>query len=511
MKIRFAILFLLFFSNPLFAQPRKFQLIDREKRPLAFMDITINGQFTNIYTDEKGFFTIDLNAYSGTDRVGIITSFYDTEISTVETLKKQKRSVIRIAHKEITLDPVVVSAEVRDPKKLAQLITTLFKERYGTFDYFVNSCCIKTVQSHGAYREFSAAMGVAFFANYSSRLVQFPWDDPSRYFWGFYDRMQSDLFQCGSDEVLEILELTGNNATAFNAKYNSAFMNMNPVETLRAVELYTPMNEKALSFFSYHLDSVFVRENDQIVVLGFKSNPTLFPKKSRLLGEGRVVYNSTQNIVEQIELFNFKQYYSSFVHDRTDLPARHKTHFRISFNNREGKMYIKELYYKRTWDKEPLDDTEKRYYYSSFPARRNPVRNGLEELFYVTCDDTIGFISKSGDSANNLFSPNVVNWLYEAPYTPDRWRSCAALKMFPMSKIEADLGGVASLERQFVTNSNMPYPEDMYHTKFKDVNNSDPGFSKQFPTYQSLTEQCKNNIQWLEQTVLPVLEVKFKE
>lgn len=509
------IISLVLLSQSLCAQVRKFQLIDYEKHPLAFMDITVNGKFTDLFTDEKGYFTIDLDAYADTDIVGMFTSFFDTDIARVEVLKKQKKNVLRIANKTITINPVVVSAEVRDPVKLAGLIAHIFTERYGRQDYFANSCCVKTVQSHGTYREFSAAMGVAFFAKYSTELVKFPWDDPALYFWGFYNRMQSDLFQCGSNDILEIATVHGNNAN-FNVQYDSNFMNMKPIDALRSVELYSPMNAKALSFFNYSLDSVFVRGEDQIVVLGFKSNPSFFPKKSRLLGEGRVVFNSTLQMVEQIELFNFKQYFTTFVRDLTDQPSRHRMHFRLSFHNTEGRMYLKELYLKRIWDKEPPLETGNRaktYYHNSAPSRRNPVRNGLEEVFYVVYDHADNWMNRgSGDSqTGNKFSPNVVNWLYEVPYTPELWKSCKTLQMFPMSKIAADLGVAEPLDRQFLRHSREPYPESLYRANYKEYESFSSGFSKQFPTYESLTEQCKNNLKYLLQTVLPVLNIRIIE
>lgn len=494
----------MFLSQFLEAQIRKFQLIDQEKSPLAFMDITVNSQFTGIFTDEKGYFSIDLDAYRGSDVIGMLTSFFDTDIAKVEVLKKQKKSAIRVANKTITLDPVVIRAEVRDPKKLAALIAGIFTERYGKQDYFVNSCCIKTVQSHGTYREFSAAMGVAFFAKYATELVKFLWDDPARYFFGFYDRMQSDLFQCGNNDVLNVKRINSNDN--FNLSFDSDFMNMQPIEALRAVEIYSPMNAKALSFFSYSLDSVFVRGEDKIVVLSFKSNPSAFPRKSRLLGEGLVVFNSSQNIVEQIELLNFRQYYATSVHNLTDRPSRHKMYLRLSFHNTGEKMYIKELYYRRNWDKEPPQGTNN-YYYSSVPARRNPVRNGLEEVFYVLYDEKMGYFSQGSPASESTFSANVVNWLYEVPHTPDLWKSCIALRAFPMNKVEADLGIKEPLNQQFVKHSRESFPRDMYESEFKNPNHA--SFSKRFPTYESLTEQCNNNLRYLRQAVLPIINVSL--
>ena len=307
----------------------------------------------------------------------------------------------------VLIDSILITATRFDkPEKAMKVLSKNFYARYSIKAYVSKMRTVRIVRSNVGYIDFKAAIGFLS----SGRGLKNKFRPPLL---ASLDRFSSYSYQSNQKDILEPNYLKG----PYPIGYDNEPMLGVPIGDL--LEL-SPLNPALYKYYIYTFDDKDKR------IIHFKSDNSVKFNKLPVITEGYIIYNDQQVQIERIFFNDYAGYnYSSAV-----IPKAYNISISLDFVESDDQLILNKYSYHRIWNNENL---EKSYY--DFPsARRNPVKNGIEEWFILytappiyLSEDMIDLKIKNKNIASiyQKSDSRLLWWILSfgcAPYTPDRWK-----------------------------------------------------------------------------------------
>ncbi len=253
-------------------------------------------------------------------------------------------------------------------------------------DYYASFLIVRTISAGGKFREVQSAVGVFASLDFNQKTnTRLYWEDPNAMGRLYVcDTFVSENLFADKNEVNPVLNVLSkdhvDDIDAFKVNYVNSF-DVSALDRKRAVEIFSPLNPKMTSAYSYKNSGTDVVNGRKVRVIDFVSNARTVSSKNRIHCSGQLFidYNGrVQKIVVKDMDDRFTRYVRNFSEKTLVTPYT----YTITYGEKDGWIYTKSVRQDLFWRKP--ETAAGSFYSTEWNPCRNPFKSRIKTSFVMT-------------------------------------------------------------------------------------------------------------------------------
>lgn len=356
----------------------------------------------------------------------------------MKTYRRQTPIILLYGFLLLSLIPCGLYAQTRktvtvNPTEIAKKIANSFAEKYAK-NYAATMLQVCTINCNGKYKAVNGYYGIfASFGFNQNEFIPYFKDPNKEFFYAPLSVFRSDYLEAESDSIM---------TKEYEFESDIETERFIPRRTLDVmpkklgVEIYSPLNTQYLVYYSLDIDSIFITKNgDRIIKLLFKDKSGSCPKSIRISGSGHILYNETKDMVTQIAISNFVEYYASRVYNKKTFPKQGMNNsILVNYTMINNRLYTSDAALTQKW----IGPIDGKHYHNDDPARRFPYENKLIEYEYVKFSDFVLLEPEKREKLRKEMRVGGENFICAMPYNAKIWEQ-PNIPGINWSKLQKDL------------------------------------------------------------------------
>lgn len=436
MKRSIATLFIIFCLIPISqAQSHKVKVCDDDGNPIPFIHAVSAATGKYVMTDQDGFFSYTEEMFPEDDSLCFRSLFYQPKHEKISNLK---------AKGEIRLSIHVIPAVTVTPVNPYEAIEKASKHFGRNYDknYCAKVFHLNTVECNGKYREFEGYYGLYGSFDFNQKAVNKYFNDPN-FFKCFAPLtvMKTDALNPDDNGILSTNRMISGTRNKYE-RLKDSYQNHRrhwPLTAQRALEIYSPLNNKQVRNFSYRIDSTYEDRHGKILVIRFENKNNTYPGKTRIFGRGYIHCEKETGQVIKVIAENMQDQHSFLIADKLEplAPMGTQQTLEINYGTEGNSIYTSSVSMTTVWVDVP-PESRSFVYYCKEPRRLDPIGNNLVEYEYYSFSDFRSVDDKTVRDIKNVFRTQSDKLDTYAPYDKSFWET-ADLTGIDRQKLIRDL------------------------------------------------------------------------